>query len=67
MQQHINHMLKNLTYYDQAGRLQLLEVFLVFVERFPVQMLDTYAELFFFTLFLRLVNDESQKCRDKVA
>ena len=67
VQQHINHMLKNLTYYDQAGRLQLLEVFLVFVERFPVQMLDTYAELFFFTLFLRLVNDESQKCRDKVA
>lgn len=27
LQQHINHMLKNLTYFDTDGRLQLLEVF----------------------------------------
>lgn len=27
VQQHINHMLKNLTYFDVDGRLQLLEVF----------------------------------------
>ena len=27
VQQHINHMLKNLTYFDIDGRLQLLEVF----------------------------------------
>ena len=26
VQQHINHMLKNLTYFDADGRLQLLEV-----------------------------------------
>lgn len=60
-------MLKNLTYYDRDGRLQLLEVFQVIVDRFPVQLLDNYAELFFFTLFLRLVNDENEKCREKVA
>jgi len=39
------------------GRLQLLEVFQTFVDKFPVKLVDTYAELFFFTLFLRLVND----------
>ena len=60
-------MLKNLTYFDRDGRLQLLEVLQVIVERFPVKLLDTYAELFFFTLFLRLVNDPAQKCREKVA
>lgn len=60
-------MLKNLTYFDADGRMQLLEVFQTFVDRFPVNLLDTYAELFFFTLFLRLVNDPMQKCRDKVA
>ena len=60
-------MLKNLTYFDVDGRLQLLEVFQVFIDRFPPSMLDNYTELFFFTLFLRLVNDASQKCRDKVA
>ena len=60
-------MLKNLTYFDTDGRLQLLEVFQTFVDRFPVNLLDNYSELFFFTLFLRLVNDPAQKCRDKVA
>ena len=67
IQQHINHMLKNLTYFDADGRLQLLEVFQTFVDKFPVSLIDTYAELFFFTLFLRLVNDPVAKCRDKVA
>ena len=60
-------MLKNLTYFDTDGRMQLLEVFLVIIEKFPSALLDTYAELFFFTLFLRLVNDPAEKCRIKVA
>ena len=66
LEQHINHMLKNLTYFDADGRMQLLDVFTVLIERFPPQLLDTYTELFFFALFLRLVNDDISKCRDKV-
>ena len=62
----VNHMLKNLTYFDADGRMQLLDVFTVLIERFPPQLLDTYTELFFFALFLRLVNDDISKCRDKV-
>jgi len=57
VQQHINHMLKNLTYFDIDGRLSLLDVFQTFVDKFPTHLLDNYSELFFFTLFLRLVND----------
>ena len=60
-------MLKNLTYYDIDGRLQLLDVLQIFFEKFPKNLLDNYSELFFFTLFLRLVNDPAQKCREKIA
>jgi len=35
LEQHINHVVKNLTYYDPDGRLQLLEVMSVLVDRFP--------------------------------
>ena len=59
-------MLKNLTYFDAEGRMQLLDVFMILIERFPPQLLDTYTDLFFFALFLRLVNDDISKCRDKV-
>jgi len=29
-------------------------------------LLDNYTDLFFFTLFLRLINDDSNECRIKV-
>ena len=29
-------------------------------------MLDNYTDLFFFTLFLRLINDDNNECRIKV-
>ena len=66
LEQHINHLLKNLTYFDIDGRMQLLDVFETLIERFPQQLLDNYNELFFFALFLRLVNDDIAKCRDKI-
>ena len=66
LQQHINHLLKNLTYFDADGRMQLLDVFQTLIERFPQQLLDNYNEIFFFAFFLRLVNDDISKCRDKV-
>jgi hypothetical protein len=66
LEQHINHMLKNLTYFDPEGRLQLLDTLHTLVDKFPQQLLDRFTELFFFTLFLRLVNDEELKCRQKV-
>ena len=46
--------------------MQLLDVFQTLIERFPQQLLDNYNELFFFALFLRLVNDDASKCRDKI-
>lgn len=66
LDQHINHMLKNLTYFDPEGRLQLLDTLQVLIERMPVGKLEAWTDLMFLTLFLRLVNENSTKCREKV-
>ncbi len=63
LEQHINHLVKNLGYFDPEGRLQLLEVFDVLLTKLPPPLLETYTDLFFFTLFLRLVNDNNNNCR----
>ena len=36
------------------------------IERFPPQVVELYGELLFFTLLLRVVNDENSDCRDQV-
>ena len=66
VEQHINHLLKNLGYFDSEGRLQVLEVLQSLVERFPRELTDQYAEMIFFTLVLRVVNESNQKVREKV-
>lgn len=60
-------MVKNLSYYEKEGRLQLLEVLSTLVDKFPRELLDKYAEMFFFTLMLRSINDQNSQCREKVA
>lgn len=59
-------MLKNLTYFDPEGRLQLLDTLQVFIEKMPAGKLEVWTDLMFLTLFLRLVNENSTKCREKV-
>lgn len=66
VEQHINHLLKNLGYFDSEGRLSVLDVLHSLIERFPKELTDQYAELIFFTLVLRLVNESNSKVRDRV-
>lgn len=66
IEQHINHLLKNLGYFDSEGRLQLLDVIHSLIERFPRELSDQLAELIFFTLVLRTVNEGNTKCRARV-
>jgi hypothetical protein len=60
----MQHLLKNLAYFDPEGRLQLLETMSTLIERFPAKLLDNYTEMFFLSLFLRVVNDDDSKCRE---
>lgn len=66
VEQHVNHLLKNLGYFDSEGRLQVLDVLNSLIERFPKELLDHYAELIFFTLVLRTVNESNPKVRERV-
>lgn len=66
VEQHINHLLKNLGYFDSEGRLQVLDVLHSLLERFPRELTDQYAELIFFTLVLRVVNESNTKVRERV-
>ena len=59
-------MLKNLSYKGTENRIHLLATLQTLIERFPPQVVDLYGELLFFTLLLRVVNDENADCRDQV-
>jgi len=36
------------------------------MERFPAQVIESYCELIFFALVIRVVNDDSAECRQQV-
>lgn len=66
VEQHINFLLKNLGFTLESGRLQLLQTMQVLFAKFPSSVVDIYGELFFFSLLLRMVNDQSAACREMV-
>jgi hypothetical protein len=47
----------------QEGRIAALDMVRHLLRRLPVPLLDEHAHLFFLALAVRLVGDESQKCR----
>lgn len=59
-------MLKNLSYKQIENRIHLLVTLQTLIEKFPAQIVELYGELLFFTLLLRVVNDESADCRSQV-
>jgi hypothetical protein len=63
----VNHLLKNLSYFDSKGRLQLLETLGNLIDKMPVTKLENYSEVIFLTLFLRLANESDSKCRTLVS
>ena len=66
VEQHVNHLVKNLGYFDSEGRLQVLDVLHSLLERFPKELTDQYAEVIFFTLVLRVVNETNNRVRERV-
>ena len=63
---HIQHLLKNLTYFEPDGRLQLLETLQILVDKMPEKKLQTFVDILFLTLFLRMVNEPHHRCRELV-
>ena len=53
----------NLAFELETGRLAALGVIKTLAARFPEQLLDSWAPVFFLPLVARLLNDDSPKCR----
>lgn len=65
VEQHIHHLIKNLTYVAKEGRLTVLEVIEKLIPQLPTEILDKYSFLLFLSMILRTVNDSSPECKQK--
>ncbi|KAK9722628.1 U3 snoRNP protein [Basidiobolus ranarum] len=60
----MNFLVKNLDYVYESGRQSVMEMLNVIFSKFADQILMEYAEMFFLSLVMSMVNDESNKCRE---
>ena len=65
VEQHIHHLIKNLTYTTKDGRLTVLEVIEKLIPLFPTHILDKYGFLLFLSMILRTVNEGDTACKQK--
>lgn len=64
LRQQMGFLVKNLDYAHESGRESVMEMLHVIFSKFSDEILMEYAEMFFLALVMRLVNDESSKCRE---
>lgn len=65
LEQHIHHLIKNLTYIGKEGRYTVLEVIEKLVPQLPTEILDKYSLLLFLSMILRTVNESEPDCKQK--
>jgi U3 small nucleolar RNA-associated protein 20 len=61
VEQHIYFLIKNLSYFREEGRYQILEIISLLIPQFPTEILDNFAFLLFLSLILRTVNEKNRK------
>uniref|UniRef100_A0A7S2WQL1 Uncharacterized protein n=1 Tax=Mucochytrium quahogii TaxID=96639 RepID=A0A7S2WQL1_9STRA len=66
LRQHLDIIIGNLDFELEDGRLAGLNMLKAIVDKFPVEILDDICEYTFFPLVLRLVNDDSSRCKAAV-
>jgi U3 small nucleolar RNA-associated protein 20 len=65
--QHLEFYLQQLKYEHDSGRSSALEMLTTIFSTFPQSVLIRNCDLFFSSLVLRLINDESSNCRQMAA
>lgn len=65
VEQHVHHLIKNLTYVGKEGRSTVLEIIEKLIPQFPTKILDKYAFLLFLSMILRTVNESNTECKNK--
>jgi len=66
LRQHLDIIVGNLDYIQEDGRKTGLQMLVRIVDRFPQELVDDIAQYLFFSLVMRLVNEDSLNCRAMV-
>jgi U3 small nucleolar RNA-associated protein 20 len=64
--QHINFIVKNLSYTIEEGRASLLEFLFGILVKFPAEVIGEYMQLIFMSVSLQLINESSSRCKKMV-
>lgn len=64
LKKRVSFILKNLEYVYETGRQSVMELLLQIIRSFGDELLMEFAEQIFLALVMRLINDESAKCRE---
>ncbi|KAG2222075.1 hypothetical protein INT45_007961, partial [Circinella minor] len=67
LKKQISFIVRNLEYVHETGRVSVMELQHQIIDKFGDAILMEYAESMFLGLVLRLVNDDSAKCREMSA
>lgn len=67
LKQQMTFIVKNLEYVYETGRISVMELLHHIITKFGDQILSDYIDTMFFALVMRLINDESSKCREMAA
>ncbi|KAI9478566.1 MAG: hypothetical protein EXX96DRAFT_601338 [Benjaminiella poitrasii] len=67
LKQQMTFVIKNLEYVFESGRESVMELLYQIISKFGDEILVDYIDAIFFALVMRLVNDESSKCREMAA
>jgi len=60
----ISFFVNNLNYVYESGRVSVLEMLNLIISRFTDDLISQFSELFFLSLVVCMVNDDSSKCRE---
>jgi U3 small nucleolar RNA-associated protein 20 len=60
----ISFFVNNLNYVYESGRVSVLEMLNLIISRFPDDLIVQFSELFFLSLVVCMINDDSSKCRE---
>ncbi|KAI8059768.1 armadillo-type protein [Thamnidium elegans] len=63
----MSFIVKNLEYVFETGRESIMELLHHIISKFGEEVLSEFADSIFFALVMRLINDESPKCREMAA
>lgn len=67
LKQQMSFIVKNLEYVYESGRESIMELLHHIISKFGDEILADYIDPIFFALVMRLINDESSKCREMAA